>query len=129
MSSSNYYFIENRDPSNDPNVDLDFGNDILYKELTGDELDKYKTYQVVANVKPAKTRKRVQLRANKDKNDSGNSIYILFIVLVVGLVLFWYFYGSRSSEKQQNILDTYPDQPELTMLSPDVGMELRLGKM
>src|SRR5579872_179627 len=100
-----YYFIENRNPENDPNIDLRFDDDILYTELTrGDELDKYNTPYVVNDVRPARGKnKKVdnnkKSRFNKT-NDSGTKIYVLFIIGVICLVLLWYFYGSSQDTNQ-----------------------------
>lgn len=129
-----YYFIENRNPGNDPNIDLRFDDDILYTELTrGDELDKYNTPYVVNDVRPARGKnkrvdKKKQTKSNKT-NDSSTKIYVLFIIGVICLVLLWYFYGSSQDTNNIDIVDTYPDQPELTMMSPDMGMDTRFIRL
>lgn len=126
-----YYFIENRNPNNDPNIDLRFDNDILYTELTrGDELDKYNTPYVVNDIRPARGKnKKVDKKKQTNNADTNTKIYVLFIIGVICLVLLWYFYGSSQDTNHIDIVDTYPDQPELTMMSPDMGMDTRFIRL
>lgn len=122
-----YYFIENRFPERDPNIDLNFGNDILYSDLTGDQLDKYDTSDnVSSNVKPFKNTQKTSLRNNKQQQKSNNTLYVLFLLAVIFLVIIWYIYGmnpdiSANPKIKPNV------QPELTMMSPDVGIDQRYG--
>jgi hypothetical protein len=116
-----YNFIETKYPVRDPNIDINFNNDILYKALDGDDtVDKY-------NIKHESPNKNTNYV--KQSRHSDYSIYIYFIIVVIFLVLIWYYYGSSKNIKQKNIIDTYPDQPELTMLSPDMGMDIRYGRI
>lgn len=125
-----YYFIEHRNPTHDHVIDLNFDNDILYGSLTDDVLDKCNTRDnfVVSNEtvsRPSKNKGKL----NKKNKSSSNTIYVIFIIIVIILIVLWYVFGSKNEIKQKDIIDTYPDQPELTMLSPDIGMNSRFGTL
>lgn len=120
-----YYFIEDKYPQHDPNIDLNFDNDILYGALLNDELDKYNTpFVSVPEVPSSKNEKKHTIRADQKSGESDNRIYVVFILIVIILIFLWYIYGSES-KKKPNIIDTYPDQPEITMMSPDFGTGTR----
>jgi hypothetical protein len=120
-----YYFIEERYPQNDPNIDLNFDNDMIYGALLNDELDKYNTpFVSVPEVPASKNEKKQSIRADQRSNDSDSRVYVAFIIIVIVLVIIWYIYGGES-KKKPNIIDTYPDQPEMIMMSPDFGMDAR----
>ena len=119
MPSHNYRFTEAKYSKNNPENDLDFGNDGLYKELDGKDVNNYKTYK---SVRTTKNKKRLET------NKSNNKIYIIFILSIIALILFWYFYRSFSQEKTVRVIDTYQDQANLIMFSPDVGTGLRFGR-
>jgi hypothetical protein len=122
-----YYFIENKYPIQDPNIDLNFNNDILYSDLTGDSLDKYNNPDVVnPYVLPSKSQTKSSLKKPPVKKEYN--IYLIFVMVVIFLLLLWYFYRGTDN-KTKNIIDMYPDQPELTMLSPDIGAAARYGKV
>jgi hypothetical protein len=120
-----YYFIENRYPSRDPNIDLDFENDILYSALMGDELDKHAIpYVNTENVVPLKkNKKKIKIQNNK-KYDNSKNIYLLFIFLAIFLILIWHYYG-KNTQKNSPTIDTNIIEPELVMLSPEIGNEIR----
>jgi hypothetical protein len=126
--SNTYYFIENRYPQNDPNIDLNFDNDILYSDIIDDEVDRYdsnaKNDKTILPIKP--TGKK-DIRKQKRTNKTNYSIYFYFILAIITLMLIWYFYKDRPTEKK-NIIDTYPNNAELTMLSPDMGMGSRFAR-
>lgn len=126
--SNMYYFIENRYPQNDPNIDLNFDNDILYSDVLDDEVDRYdskdKNDKIISPKKPT-TKK--DIRKPKPSNKTNYSIYFYFILAVITLMLIWYFYKDKPIEKK-NIIDTYPNNAELTMLSPDMGMGTRFAR-
>jgi len=128
-----YFFIEYRHPEDDPTIDLRFDDDIIYTEITdGDQLDKYNTpYEVKdKDVAPYKSQRKTNLSTKSTPSrGSSVSIYIFFIVAVICLVLIWYFYGSSSETKKPEIIDTYPDKPELTMMSPDMGLNSRFARL
>lgn len=125
-----YYFIENMYPEQDPNIDLNFDNDILYGAILNDELDKYDTkYAITPDVIPNKNTKKHTIRQAKKEDKSNTRLYIIFIIIIIALVLLWYVYGGKEKEKQPQIIDTYADHPELTMLSPDIGMGARYGNI
>jgi hypothetical protein len=121
-----YYFIENKYPERDPNIDLNFDNDILYGAIFNDELDKYNTpYAINPDDVPYKSKKKHSIKAKK-KDQSSSKVYVIFIVIIIAIIMLWYIYGGTVSEpKKQSVIDTYADKPELTMLSPDFGMASR----
>jgi hypothetical protein len=124
-----YYFIENKSPTTDTNIDLNFENDILYNGITDDDLSRFDIPYVASNnVRPLKKgKKSKQSTANNKKTNSSNYIYILFIAVVIFVILFWYIYANRSIDQNIPIINTYASAPELTMLSPDFGMGSRYG--
>lgn len=132
-----FKFIENRHPEQDPNTDLNFDNDILYRELTNDnKSNRYNLPSIVKNpiVSPQKKsniqNKQESMRENMTTTKRYSyTIYIYFILAVILLVLIWYFYGPTQEIKKKNIIDTYPNHPELTMMSPDMGMGTRFGEL
>lgn len=125
-----YYFIENKYPDQDPNIDLNFDNDILYGAILNDELDKYDTrYAMTPDVKPNKNTKKHPITRNTKTDSSNTRLYIIFIIIIISLVLLWYIYGGKEKDKKPEVIDTYADHPELTMLSPDIGMGSRYGNI
>jgi len=132
-----FKFIENRHPEQDPNTDLNFDNDILYRELTNDgRLNGYNLPSIAKNsiTLQKKTNKQENKQENirenmSDTKRSSYTIYIYFILTVILLILIWYFYGPTQKIKKKNIIDTYPNHPELTMMSPDMGMDARFGEL
>lgn len=123
-----YYFIENAHPEQDPNIDLNFDNDILYGAILNDELDKYDTkYAMVSNVPPNKNTQKHTIKATKKSDASSTRVYVIFIIIIISLVLLWYIYGGKAEHKKPDVIDTYADNPELIMLSPDVGLGTRYG--
>jgi hypothetical protein len=117
-----YYFVENRYPQNDVNIDLNFGNDILYGEIAGDELDKYripnKNGTPDNNVVPFK---RGKPRKQKIKNENKPSTFmsLLFIIIVIFVVLAWYIYSRKENKKKIIEINPYLE-PELTIISPEI---------
>lgn len=122
-STTTYYFIENKYPVGDPNIDLNFDNDILYSELVDDDIDKYTT-PYVPEVAPYKPTEKMNIRKEKITTKSNYSVYFYFILTIIGLMLLWYFYKDSGNEKK-NIVESRSNDAELTMLSPDMGMGSR----
>jgi hypothetical protein len=121
-----YYFIETRYPEQDPNIDLNFENDILYGALLNDELDKYNTPNaILPEIPPYKSEPKHSIKKDDENVTSFNRIYIVFILIVILLVLLWYIYGTDHTKKNPSAITTYADQPEMTMMSPDVGLGTR----
>ena len=125
-----YYFIENKYPTDDPNIDLDFTNDTIYNLLI--DSDEYQFRQDVPDivtteyVEPYNEVK--QKPKNKKIKDRTNSVYIFFIVFAIFLVLLWYFYISGSNAPKFTApIDRYAADAELIMMSPHVGIDLRYG--
>lgn len=97
-----YYFVEQKFPLSDPNMDLDFTNDILYQHIIGDESiidpDPYDNGNIVPN-------RRRQPRPSDISNETvdsrnyGRNVVILFIILMIMLFMIFYFTDSFSSKK------------------------------
>lgn len=123
-----YHFSENRHPEQDSNVDLDFDNDALY-EVINDSMKSNKTNVNIKNINPqqnpVKKTERMDNVTKSNADHSGIYTYIYFIIAVIILVIIWYFYGLAQDNKKKDIIDTYPDHRELTMMSPDMGMGIR----
>lgn len=123
-----YKFNEIKYPTRDQNIDLHFDNDVIYSDLTGDTLDKYNTNDVVVpSVKPIKTNEPTNLRKQTKKNNYG--IYLMFIFFVILIISVWYIYGMVNRKKVKERIDYYPSKAELTMLSPDIGVGNRFGRI
>jgi len=124
-----YKFNEIKYPTRDQNIDLHFDNDVIYSDLAGgDTLDKYNTNDVVApSVKPTKTASPSTLKKETKKNSYG--IYLMFIFFVILIISVWYIYGMVKGKKVKERIDYYPSHAELTMLSPDIGVGGRFGRI
>lgn len=107
-----YRFIENRYPTSDPNLDLNFGNDILYKEMTDDDYVTHNTRYQNKHIKPLINNKNGKLL--NDRKKYTYNIYILFIVIVILLLVFWYV-NRKNVNIKKNIIDTYISDSELIL--------------
>lgn len=105
-----YRFVENSYPNSDPNLDLDFGNNILYKELVDDDIDSHNIKYENRNVKSLKDNKNRKVIKRRQKNT--HNIYILFILVIIMLLIFWYV-GRTKTRTSKNILDTYMSESNL----------------
>ena len=124
-----YQYIEKKYPLQDPNIDLNFDNDILYGSLLNDELDKYNTkYTTTSDIIPKKNILNKSIKENR-KEKSTIKIYFIFITIIIIFVLFWYIYGRNNEINKHNIIDTYDNRAELSMMSPDVGVGSRYRYM
>jgi len=125
-----YYFIEDKYPDHDPNIDLNFENDILYGALRGDEIDKYNTGNaIIPDIQPSANQDKHNIRTKKKSVGSNTRIYVVFIFFVILVLLLWYMYGGKAEPKKPDVIDTYPDKPEISMMSPDFGMGARYGRI
>jgi len=115
-----YKFIE-KSYMSDPNLDLNFGNDILYSDLTNDELSRYDTdYSIkpslVSNVKPLQASKK-----NKQKHkESSKMMYLVFIFIIVMIVLLWYYFNNNDKKSKKSPIEDYYSNAELVMMSPKI---------
>jgi hypothetical protein len=118
-------------PDQDPNIDLNFDNDILYGAILNDAIDKYNTkYVTTPDIPPSINTKKHKITRTKLTESPNNRLYIVFIIIVILLVFLWYMYGGKETEKKPPyVIDTYADHPKLTMLSPDIGMGARYGNI
>jgi hypothetical protein len=112
-----YRFVEHKYPSTEPNIDLNFNNDIIYSDILDDQYENYKGKYENANVVPTNRERK----NHSAKNKSSNTIYIIFLFIVIILVTLRYYYKYYSPPVKQSLVDMYPDIAELTLLSPDVG--------
>lgn len=128
QNQGGYYYIENRDPLQDPNVDLNFNNDILYSGLLGDDVDASDVPIRVFDVEPSKSTKKHNIKKDTDRQRHNYNICLYFILIVIGLLFVWYLYSGKKNEGK-NIIDSYANDPDLIMLSPDMGMESRFGRI
>lgn len=129
-----YYFIENKNPLSDPNTDLNFNNDILYDYVLDEDVrysgtPPYENSNIQPKISSDKSEnKNKELIDNiKERESSSNMIYILFIFLTILLMILWYVYGNRSTKPEVSVIDAYNSDPELVMLSPDMGGNIRFG--
>lgn len=129
ITDMSYYFIEHRNPSQDSNIDLNFNDDMLYSSVTDAIINKHDTREKFVTSKDlSKSSNKIPKKDNMDKTaNSSNAIYVMFIMIVIISIILWYVFGTKGEIKQKDIIDTYPDQPELMMLSPDIGMDSRFG--
>lgn len=112
---TNYKYIEYKQPKKNKNVDLDFTNDLIYDSLVGDELDKYKTPYIIGDIKPMDSKPIINPKTQKNK-----SVFFVFILCVIVIMLLWYFFGT-SAHIEQNQLDLVNNNTDLIALSPDFG--------
>lgn len=124
-SPDTYYFIENKFPGQDPNTDLNFDNDILYSDIVDDDVDKYST-PYKPEILPAKPTEKRDITTSKPNKGTNYNIYLYFILAIIALMLLWYFYKDKKTDKK-TMIDTYANTAELTMLSPDIGMGSRFS--
>lgn len=110
-----YRFIEMNNLTDNPNIDLDFGNNILYKELIDDDLDTHNIVYNTGDVKATHSNKSRNI-VKKRQQDTRN-IYILFIVVIIMLLIFWYV-GRHKTENETNIVDRYISDTDLVVLQP-----------
>lgn len=128
---SAYYFIENKNPTSDPNLDLNFDNDLLFSDIIADDYDKYKEAHVInESISPRVPAKRPPSQKQQQKllsKRTNTNIYVVFIIIVIIAIFLWYIYGGKPKDKNnQDVLLTSPD---LVMLSPDFGTGARLGSI
>jgi len=128
---SAYYFIENKNPQGDPNIDLNFDNDLLYSDIIADDYDKYRESRPISENMPL-TLPRVPVKKQhmdtKTKHKEPNyNIYIMFFVIVILSIFLWYTYGSHKYLSHDNL--SFTSTPNLVMLSPDFGNGSRFGSL
>jgi hypothetical protein len=117
-----YYFVNNKYPLSDPNIDLNFNNDILYNHIVGDDAVIAPTPYKNAGIQPSRSRK-----ANKGditpKSPSYN-IFLCFILFTILVVLTFYLNHSSKSSKPNRIRLTQNTNrfltPNLVMLGPQL---------
>lgn len=117
-----YEFVENKYPYDDPNTDLNFNNDILYRHIADDDYkDNYLPSYANGNVKPhdSDENKRYKtFRVNKKK--APETIYVWFIACVIIILLIWYLYSNMSYQTDDGILHDV-DTSQFVVVSTDMG--------
>jgi len=108
-----YNFVEMNYPTNNPNTDLDFGNNIMYTDLVDDDIDTHNVAYDTKNVVPAKNNKNRKIIKYRQK--PTRNIYILFICVISMLLVFWYVKRDNNNTKK-NILDNYVSESNLISL-------------
>ena len=111
-----YRYVEHKYPNSDPNIDLNFNNDILYSNLTSDKYVDYIRENRNNDVKPSPSSKKKPIV----KKQSSYMTYAIFFIIIIGLLVLWY-YNKQSTQTKTSAIDTYPDTAKLTLLSPDIG--------
>lgn len=126
---SAYYFIENKNPTSDPNIDLNFDNDLLFSDIIADDYDKYKGSNVInENIPPHQPAKNQPLYKQTLKPQNNANIYVIFIIIVIILLFLWYIYSSsKKSSNNPSFNKNLIESPDLVMLSPDFGNGMRFG--
>jgi hypothetical protein len=96
-----YYFVNNKYPVSDPNIDLNFNNDILYHHIVGDDavIDP-KPYDN-ADQKPRRSR-------NPDRSDIRQdpptyNILLSFILIAILVVITFYLTQSKAETMKPSI--------------------------
>lgn len=83
-----YYFVNNRYPVSDPNMDLNFNNDILYQNILGDEamIDPHPYDNADEEPKRARKPDGQDIRAKAP----GYNISLCFILIVILVIIIFY---------------------------------------
>ncbi len=115
-----YNFIENKNAYDDPNVNLNFDDDITYQYLNGD-YDVESTHNIVPTVDPSVPptpagEKRQDVDYKKDRSDSTSAIYTMFILMAILIIVIWYIY--RSTRPSKEIVEISTIESPLIMASP-----------
>lgn len=123
---SAYYFIENKNPTSDPNIDLNFDNDLLYSDIIADDFDKYREAHVIdEDIAPLESVRRQSYQKQEIKQNNPN-IYVIFIIIIIVSIFLWYMYGKSNNDLTKNNTISYTS-PDIVMLSPDFGNGVRFG--
>lgn len=110
-----YNFVENKYAFDDPNVNLNFDDDITYQYLNGD-YDIDATTDVVPNVTPdvppiPSSEKKKDVDYKKERSIASNSVYTMFIIIAILIIVLWYVY--RNSQIKEEVLEISTAEPQL----------------
>jgi hypothetical protein len=92
-----FYFVEDRHPTSDPNMDLDFTNDILYQHIIGDESIIDPSPYDNGNIVPNNRRKPRPSDRTIDDRMYGNTIVILLLIIMILLFVGYYYIGNTKT--------------------------------
>lgn len=112
-----YNFIKNKYPYSDPNIDLNFNNDILYQYIVDDDYkdSKLPHYQN-GNVKPREN--KVKNYDNRKKDNKN--VYVMFIVCAIVIMLIWYVHLHNRSNTTAKTIPT-PHPTNFVVLNSELG--------
>lgn len=94
-----YYFVNQRFPVSDPNLDLNFNNDILYQHILGDEAMVQKDFPY-ENADQVPKRARRPTRSDIQTSPPSYNVSLLFIVIVIMILLFYYMAGAAGKTRR-----------------------------
>lgn len=114
----------------DPNINLNFDDDILYSALvTNNMIDREYGYQnsipyEYNNMIKSDNKKRN--KKNDESNDNNYSIYFIFIIIIIFLLIIYALIRLDREKNKEfinlNSSDSY-NEAQLTMLSPNINMK------
>lgn len=114
-----YYFVNNKYPVSDPNIDLNFNNDILYNHIVGDDaIVDPKPYD---NADQSPRRGRKPDRGDITPKEPTYNILLSFILIVILVAIVFYMTrnSSKSTSKTANMSQSGGRfNPHLVMLGP-----------
>lgn len=96
-----YYFVNNKYPISDPNIDLNFNNDILYQKILGDESIVDPRPYDNGDQQPRRSR-RPNRSDIRDKPPTYN-ILLSFILITILIVITFYLIHSKTETPKSQI--------------------------
>jgi len=106
---------------NDPNLNLNFSDDILYTPLRSNiDIDSKK--KIKSN---HLSNKLVAETSQTNEKDRGISIFSWFILITIIIVLLWYFYGGIHHHNSP--IEINQNGRNLQLESPDYGTHMKYG--
>ena len=116
-----YYFVNNKYPVSDPNIDLNFNNDILYNHVVGDDAVIAPKPYKNAEVSPRRSRR--PNRGDITPRKPSYNIFLCFILFTILVVLTFYLNREPKSAPQRIRLTQNTNKfmvPNLVMLGPQL---------
>lgn len=116
-----YYFVNNKYPISDPNIDLNFNNDILYSHIVGD--DAVIAPQPYKNAEVSPKRSRRPDRGDITPRAPSYNIFLCFILFTILAILTFYLTREPKSFQQRIRLTQSSNKfltPNLVMLGQQI---------